>query len=63
MLFRSPLMAIQVGRWDCQQCGHVGILGPETKCPNCGAMRPKGVRFYLPKDAQVITNEEEIKKA
>ena len=56
-------MAIHVGRWDCRQCGHIGIMGPETKCINCDAPRPKGVRYYLPGDAQIVTNEEEIKKA
>ncbi len=57
------MAAVHVGRWDCQQCGHKGILGPETKCPNCGAGRPKNVRFYLPKDAEVVKDEEELKRA
>lgn len=56
-------MAIRVGRWDCQQCGHHGILGPETICPNCGASRPKGVRFYLPSDSEIVKNEEQLKEA
>ena len=56
-------MTIRVVRWDCQQCGHTGILGPETKCPNCGSARPKGVRFYLPEGAEIVKNQEKIKEA
>lgn len=47
-------MAIRVGRWDCSTCGTTGVLGPETRCPNCGAPRPPDVRFYLPEDAEVV---------
>lgn len=50
-------MAVKVGRWDCTTCGHVGILGPRTTCPNCGASRPRDVRFYLPEDAEEVTDE------
>lgn len=54
---------VYVGRWDCEQCGHKMIKGPETKCPNCGASRPKKVQFYLPTEQDVVRNEEELKQA
>lgn len=56
-------MTIRVGRWDCEFCGHKGNSGPETQCHNCGAARPENVTFYLPDDAEIVTNKEEIKKA
>lgn len=56
-------MAIKVGRWDCEHCGQQGILGPETKCTNCGSNRPEDVRFYLPKDARYVKDEQKIKEA
>ncbi len=56
-------MTIRVGRWDCTHCNHKGNLGPDTKCINCGAPRPKNVKFYLPEDAEILKNKEEIKKA
>lgn len=56
-------MAVYVGRWDCPSCGNVGVLGPETQCPNCGASRPKDVKFYLPSDAELVKDEKRIKEA
>ena len=56
-------MAIRVGRWDCQHCGHIGNLGPHTQCESCGASRPENVVFYLPKDAEIVTQSSEIRKA
>jgi hypothetical protein len=56
-------MAIRVGRWDCFVCGNVGILGPETHCTDCGSSRPKDVVFYLPEDAKVVKDKEELAKA
>jgi hypothetical protein len=56
-------MTIRIGRWDCSYCGHIGNLGPSTKCENCGATRPPKVKFYLPENAKVVTNEDEIRKA
>jgi len=47
-------MAIRVGRWDCEACGHKGVLGPLTACSVCGAPRPKDVQFYLTEDAEVL---------
>ncbi|MCP4443681.1 MAG: hypothetical protein GY810_32655 [Aureispira sp.] len=54
---------VYVGRWDCDQCGNKMIKGPETKCPNCGSSRPKDVQFYMPTEAEVVRNQNEIKKA
>lgn len=56
-------MAIRVGRWDCQVCGHKGILGPETHCPQCGAPRGKNVQFYLPGDSEEVQDEAKLKEA
>jgi hypothetical protein len=56
-------MGVQIGRWDCEHCGQKGILGPETKCTNCGANRPEDVRFYLPKNAQYYKDEKNLKAA
>lgn len=56
-------MAVRIGRWDCTTCGHVGVLGPETTCPNCGASRPRDVRFYLPSDAEEVTDRAVIQQA
>ena len=56
-------MAIRVGRWDCKTCGHVGNLGPTTKCEKCGAGRPANVKFYLSSDAEIVTDKEKIKEA
>jgi hypothetical protein len=54
---------IRVGRWDCSTCGHKGILGPETKCPNCGAARGKNVTFYLPDDEAEVTDDAKLSEA
>ena len=56
-------MGIQVGRWDCRYCGHVGNLGPETKCAGCGAPRDPDVKFYLPEDAEYVADENRLKQA
>jgi hypothetical protein len=56
-------MAIKVGRWDCKTCGHKGNLGPTRECEKCGAARPGDVKFYLPSDAEIVTDAEEIKEA
>ncbi len=56
-------MAIRVGRWDCPTCGQVGVLGPETRCPACGASRPRDIRFYLPSDAQIVEEEDRLREA
>lgn len=56
-------MAIRIGRWDCTTCGHKGNLGPSTRCVNCGASRPPGVKFYLPSDADIIEDDTRLKEA
>jgi hypothetical protein len=56
-------MAIYVGRWDCPTCGTTGNIGPETRCPNCGASRPEDVRFYLATDAEVVRDKRRIAEA
>ena len=56
-------MAVRIGRWDCDTCGQTGILGPETKCTSCGAPRPDNVQFYLPEDAEEVTDEKKIEEA
>ena len=56
-------MAVRVGRWDCDVCGHIGNYGPHTKCASCGASRPANVKFYLPKDAEIVTDKEQLKEA
>jgi len=56
-------MAIKVGRWDCTQCGHLGNLGPNTRCEKCGAPRPKDVKFYLPQDAEIVVDIQKQKEA
>ncbi len=61
--FSCTNMAIRVGRWDCPTCGTKMVLGPETRCPNCGASRPKDVRFYLPTDAEIVRDEARLREA
>lgn len=56
-------MKLYVGKWDCESCGHEGNLGPHVHCANCGAPRPEDVEFYLPRGAEVVTDEEAIKAA
>ncbi|MEL6132280.1 MAG: Ran-binding zinc finger domain-containing protein [Bacteroidota bacterium] len=56
-------MGTYVGRWDCPTCGHKGNLGPQTRCPNCGASRPQNVRFYLPGDAEKVTDDQRLQEA
>ncbi|MEA3452593.1 MAG: Ran-binding zinc finger domain-containing protein [Bacteroidota bacterium] len=56
-------MTIRVGRWDCKTCGNIGNLGSTRECEKCGSLRPDDVKFYLPSDAEIVTDEEEIKIA
>lgn len=51
-------MAVREGRWDCQYCGTVGVLGRHKACPVCGAARPLDTKFYLPEDAEIIEKAE-----
>lgn len=56
-------MAIREGRWDCPTCGTRGLLGRDTKCQNCGATRPEGIKFYLPENAPKVTNPDQLATA
>lgn len=56
-------MAVREGKWDCTSCGKTMIRGPLTDCPGCGAPRPANVKFYLPSNARVVTDPEELKIA
>ncbi|MEM6264947.1 MAG: Ran-binding zinc finger domain-containing protein [Bacteroidota bacterium] len=56
-------MAVRVGRWDCKVCGTKAIYGPDTQCPNCGASRPRNVRFYLPEDAELVRKADQLREA
>jgi len=53
-------MAIREGRWDCPTCGTTGLLGRDTKCGNCGATRPEGIKFYLPENAPAVANAAQL---
>lgn len=55
--------AIREGRWDCEHCGTTGLLGRDMSCPKCGHRRPANVKFYLPEDAEEITDSEMKKRA
>ncbi|MFK7970846.1 MAG: zinc finger Ran-binding domain-containing protein [Bacteroidia bacterium] len=56
-------MAIYVGRWDCNTCGTIGNLGPETRCPNCGTSRPEDVQFYLASETDVVRDQKQEAEA
>jgi len=56
-------MAILMGRWDCSSCGKKGVMGDAYECSSCGAGRPDDVEFYLPSDAEEITDAKEIAAA
>ncbi|MCS6967486.1 MAG: zinc finger Ran-binding domain-containing protein [Cytophagales bacterium] len=56
-------MAIRMGRWDCPVCGLKGNPGPETHCAGCGAPRSKEVEFYLPDDAEEVTQADKLRQA
>jgi hypothetical protein len=56
-------MAIREGRWDCPSCGAVGQFGRHVYCVACGAPRPEEVRFYLPDDAEEVTDAEHLARA
>lgn len=56
-------MAILMGRWDCSSCGTKGVMGDAYDCHACGAGRPDDVEFYLPTNAEVITDTAGIRAA
>ncbi len=56
-------MVVYLGQWDCKYCTHKGVPGPNTHCTQCGASRSDKVRFYLPENAEQITDEEVLEEA
>ncbi|BDS15040.1 hypothetical protein [Aureispira anguillae] len=56
-------MAVYVGRWDCTSCGYKGVIGPETECSNCGADRPKNVKFYMADEKDIVQDPDVLQKA
>ncbi len=58
------------GKWKCVEpnmytdapCNHENP-GLALMCEKCNTHRPKDVKFYLPKDSKVITNQEKLVKA
>ncbi len=56
-------MAIRIGRWDCNTCGHNGNMGNVLNCEQCNIPRDKNVEFYLPDDAEIVTDAKIIKAA
>ena len=53
-------MAVREGRWDCQYCGTKGVFGRHKSCPVCATSRPAGTKFYLPADAETVTDEDRL---
>lgn len=56
-------MAIRLGRWDCTHCAFTGNSGPAKHCVNCGSPRAADVQFYLPKDAEIVSDQEQLEQA
>jgi hypothetical protein len=56
-------MAIREGKWDCKVCDKKGNRGPDSYCGSCGSPRPDDVIFYLPEDAEEVTDELKLKEA
>ncbi len=54
---------ILMGRWDCGSCGARRLRGDAYQCASCGAPRPADVKFYLPSEAEVISDREGIRAA
>ncbi len=54
---------ILMGCWDCSSCGARRIRGDAYQCSACGSARPKDVKFYLPEDAEVVTESKAIRAA
>jgi hypothetical protein len=53
-------MAIREGRWDCAACDTRGNLGRDRACKNCGRPRADDVKFYLPDDAEEVTDAAQL---
>ena len=56
-------MAIREGRWDCPSCGSKGQLGRHVYCIGCGSPRPENIQFYLPEDAEAVTDAGQLAQA
>lgn len=56
-------MTIREGKWDCKTCRKTGNRGPDSYCGSCGTTRPDNVEFYLPEDAQEVTDEKFLAEA
>jgi hypothetical protein len=56
-------MAIREGKWNCKVCDRKGNRGPDSYCGSCGSPRPDNVEFYLPDDAEEVTDELKLKEA
>jgi|GEM_PF-1947027 hypothetical protein len=48
----------RAGMWECPYCETPDIWGYIFECTGCGVSRPKGVRFYLPKNAPLLTGAQ-----
>lgn len=46
------------GLWDCESCKTKGIGGDKRECPNCGKVRDKNTRFYLPNVIEYVPEQE-----
>jgi hypothetical protein len=56
-------VAVYEGLWDCSSCGTKGQRGSDHACQQCGATRPDDVKFYLPGQAPVVTDDAKLKQA
>jgi len=56
-------MAIREGRWDCTSCGAAGLRASEKSCSSCGSPRADDVKFYLPDDAEEVTDAQQLAEA
>lgn len=56
-------MAIREGKWDCRVCDRKGNRGPDSYCGSCGSPRPDDVEFYLPDDAEEVTDGRRLMEA
>ncbi|MDF1666561.1 MAG: zinc finger Ran-binding domain-containing protein [Planctomycetota bacterium] len=50
------------GMWDCPNCESAN-KGSAMKCEGCGSVRDEDVKFYLPENAQEVTDQAEIAAA
>lgn len=59
----TPRYTVREGAWDCIYCGKKLNRGPEKICGGCGVPRGGDVKFYLPDDAKLVTDEAGIARA